>query len=207
PRKVPTFMPTFILSVLSVVFSFLIFSQPAWADGVPIGVVMMAPMWSSLVMVIPLHALLAMHMLELSSSQCWRLSVVACCYSTIIAIPVTWIGLVVLMAVVWLLMSIFGGQSLLDRLSTLAIFLLSIPWVCGPEPDLHWMIPTAEVLLLIPFFFVSIWTENLVGRRLFTAQSPEAILHWAWTANSVSYAILVLLGIAWLVFKIFKRPM
>jgi len=98
----------------------------------------------------------------------------------------------------WFLMFYLGGETFLERLPKFATFVLMVPWLGEAESDLYWMVPTAALLLLISFFFVSVWIENLVARRLIPTQTPEAILHWAWSANAATYLLLIMLALVWL---------
>lgn len=55
--------------------------------------------------------------------------------------------------------------------------------------------------LSAPLFFVSVWIERQVGRRVLVDAAPEAIRRWSWWANGWSYAGLVLfwvgVGVKW----------
>jgi hypothetical protein len=52
------------------------------------------------------------------------------------------------------------------------------------------MIPVAAIVLLIPFFFASVFLERMVFRR-FCTSSPELARRWSWVANGASYCFML----------------
>ncbi len=49
------------------------------------------------------------------------------------------------------------------------------PWLIPYESDFHWMMPVAGLVLLIPFFFVSWWSEYFVARKMIRDIEPVLI--------------------------------
>ncbi|MCE5322293.1 hypothetical protein LLG46_03135 [bacterium] len=65
-------------------------------------------------------------------------------------------------------------------------------------PFSEWSLPCmiSAMVLCIPFFFVSVWLEYSVGRRLLGKEQKGSVCRWAWIANACSYTfILIVLGI------------
>ena len=58
--------------------------------------------------------------------------------------------------------------------------------------DMHWMIPTAGLVLLVPFFFASRFVEYFVAEQILSDAEAIKIKHAVMYANLVSYALLAL---------------
>jgi hypothetical protein len=64
------------------------------------------------------------------------------------------------------------------------------------------MVPTAAMVLMIPAFFVSVFTERFVLRFFWRETTAGERRSFAWVANLASYALLYVLGIGWLLYWI-----
>ena len=109
--------------------------------------------------------------------------------TTIIGIPLTWALLVVLE-----MNSVGGGCQ--ESVSTLPQKIYDVitraPWLCPFESELHWMVPTASLILLIPFFFISWKIESLIIRKRNKPLDQSLINKTSLRANLTSYALLAL---------------
>lgn len=189
--------------LVSVVLSAtLMFPQSARADaGVPMLALMAVPMWLSLLVIIPLEAMIARKTLAASWSTCLKVSSLANAASTLIGVPITWCLLVALEYAGYALVPI-GLNALGPKTETISLaqpaakaFLavLTSPWLLPLETDLYWMVPTAALLLCVPFFFVSVWSEQLVARKLLGSEFIQQVRDWSWKANIASYSLMVFL--------------
>jgi hypothetical protein len=90
--------------------------------------------------------------------------------STLVGIPLVW-GILVLIELFFVPR---GGQALgIDSFwHRVVAVTVQAPWLIPYESELHWMIPLAAIVLLVPFFFASVFVERLVFRR-FCRSSPE----------------------------------
>lgn len=129
--------------------------------GVPMIFVALPTMVVALLPIILAEAVFAMPYLKLPFKMLLRLVARANFFSTFIGIPITWILLVVFQI-------ISGGTGMSNFNVPDSRFLAvtwQAPWMGPYEKQLFWMIPTAHLVLLIPFFFASWWVEYLVIRR------------------------------------------
>jgi hypothetical protein len=124
--------------------------------------------------------------------------------STIIGRPLTWIIMVLLQ----LFMIPEGSGSdfkLTPPFDAIANVIMGAAWLPPDEDNLHWMIPTAVMGLLIPAFFVSVFTEGLVLRDCWRETVSKERRSFVWVANFASYALLYAVTIVWLLYSIIRR--
>jgi len=174
----------------------------AWADaGVPMLVLLWPAAWALLVPVVLLEAEVARRRLALPYRDGLRVAGVANAVSTFVGIPVTWGVLVVVELVAT------GGRAL--GLGTLAGRIAAVtvqsPWLIPYEADLDWMIPVAALVLCVPFFFMSVFVEAFIARRLLASHAPAHVRSWSWRANLASYGAIVALGAAALLYSTLTR--
>ncbi len=177
-----------ILSVCLLVVS----TAPARDAGIPMLLIVWPSSWFLLLAIIPIEAAVAVRVLKTEWKKNLIMVSVANLASTIVGIPVTWVLLVVCQ------MLVGGGYAYgldTDQSRMLAVTLQS-PWLIPSVSDLPWMIPTAAVLC-VPFFFMSVFVEELSARRFVEKKSHPLLRRWSWIANSLTYGciVLVLLGL------------
>lgn len=106
--------------------------------------------------------------------------------STAVGIPLAWIALVVI--------EIISGGGGSHGLTTFwdKIYAVTIqsPWLIPYESDLNWMIPSATLFLLMPFFFVSYWMEKIILHNRIKKCPKETVDKLCFKANIVSYLLL-----------------
>lgn len=123
-----------------------------------------------------------------SPRKVWLGVIGANVFSTFIGWPVAWIVLVMLQLVT-------GGSGAHGLDSPLGVILSvtqQAPWLIPYESDLHWMVPVALNVLLVPFFFVSVFTERLILRKSWRNEEESAVNSFVWRANLRSYGFLFL---------------
>ncbi len=122
--------------------------------------------------------------------------------STIIGIPLTWGALAAIQMIT-------GGGRAYDRLDTFRGRFLAVtwqaPWLIPYESELHWMVPAASLVLLVPFFFVSYGSEFLFNRKFLVSNTSVTVRRGTLLANLASYLALALFVIGWWVFEAFGR--
>jgi len=131
-------------------------------------------MWASLVVIIPLEAFVATRRLGTSWGKSLKVSAVANLVSTVVGVPLTWLVLAPERSAFSMrracLFPKAGPQLQLSPLAGVAVGTLSMilmaPWLIPFEASLYWMIPTAALILCVPFFFASVWIEYLIARRM-----------------------------------------
>jgi hypothetical protein len=81
-------------------------------------------------------------------------------------------------------------------------FLFSVAWLGPTEGSLHWMIPAAIALLLLPCLYLSLVIERWSCRRTWTTADPAQVRQGVLAVNLASYALLFLLACGWTSFEL-----
>ena len=161
---------------------------PVLADaGVPMLAVVWPISWLLLLPIVIVEALVAQALLDLEPRQSLVVAAKANVASTLIGIPLTWL----LLLLVELLLSKGLAYGLGTPTDKLLAFTLQAPWLIPYEGSLHWLVPAAAIVLCVPFFIVSVFTERAVVRRLLPQASPSAVTHWSWRANLITYGFVL----------------
>lgn len=157
--------------------------------GVPMIFITLPPMVVLIIPVILIEFLIARKTVTNATQQKrWIGITSANLVSTFIGWPVAWIVLV-------LLQMITGGGGAHGLNSPIGVILSvtqQAPWLIPYESDLYWMIPLAMFVLLIPFFFASVFSERLILRLIWKDVSREEITRFSWVGHLYSYAFLFL---------------
>jgi hypothetical protein len=138
--------------------------------------------------------------------------------STIVGIPLTW-GVLCLceMGFFATLVHIpkLGNSSWNSPLEQIVGTILSAPWIAPVESSGSWAVPLAALVLLIPFYFVSVWVEQKVMEHILPVTASldpqpsevnERVLRNAVRgANLMSYGFLFAFATAWLSWGVFHR--
>ena len=133
--------------------------------------------------------------------------------STIVGVPLTW-GVLFLcetgvFAAVDHIPKLSGSwNSWNSPLAQIVSTILSAPWIAPVESTGSWAVPLAAVVLLIPFYFVSVWVEQKVMEHMLPvtesldAQRSEVseknLRNAVRGANLMSYGFLFAFATAWL---------
>jgi hypothetical protein len=188
---------------------------------VPLGLLMLCSSVSAradvgLPMVIPMGFLMIAALLPIIGIEAWVLSArldvgfgtalvasgAANAVSTIVGLPVDWI--VGGMAVTTV--SAFLPRSNAVWKKVLNVIRQNLFWLVGhyAEKNLSWIIPSAELVLLVPFFFLSWWIESLVVSRMLNGGLADRVSGAVFTANLLSYALLSLVPV-WMLIRSRKK--
>ncbi len=99
-----------------------------------------------------------------------------------------------------------GGSSygLNTALTKVLAVTWQAPWLIPYESDLHWMIPVSGLVLLIPFFFVSWWSEYFVSKKLIKNVESQTIKIAVRNANLITYGMLTLWQLLCWLFQMIK---
>jgi hypothetical protein len=153
--------------------------------GIPMLAVVWPFMWLAFLPVVVIESIVALKSLGIPFRRAFLVTAAANAVSTLAGIPVTWFVLAAIE------MTITDGRwQPIDTpmQAALAVF-QQAAWLCPYEGALDWMIPAAALVLCIPFFFVSVWIEYLVVRRL--VANGRQVLRFCWWANFWSYLGIV----------------
>jgi hypothetical protein len=153
--------------------------------------------WILFVPIVIVEAAFIRRLFTVSWKRSLAVSSAANALSTLVGIPLAWLALVFVQMVV---LGSAGGTAhgLVGLGHKLLAVTFQAPWLIPYESDLDWMVPAASIVLLGPFFVVSVYTERWVVSRMLSA-SPA--VPWSWRANGATYgailiALVVILALA-----------
>jgi hypothetical protein len=154
--------------------------------GVPMLFLAMPAFVISLVPIIAIEAVYISKSLELPIGQSLKTVSISNVVSTIVGIPITWFLLVVIQMVTG-----GGGAYGIDTVMGKVLAVTwQAPWLIPYEDDLNWMIPVAGLVLLVPFFFVSWWSEYFVSKNINKTLPLLSIRSKVRNANLITYTLL-----------------
>lgn len=167
----------------------LLFPGIVYANaGVPMLFLAMPALIFSLLPIIAIEAFYLSKNLELSLGQSLKTVSISNFASTIIGIPLTWC----LLAAIQMISGGGGAYGIDSVVGKILAVTWQAPWLIPYAKDLDWMIPVAGLVLLIPFFFVSWWSEYLVSTKLHSSLSFQKIKRKVRNANLITYTLLAL---------------
>jgi hypothetical protein len=158
------------------------------------------------------------HRTSLQKSKALWATAAANALSTIVGIPLTW-------GVLFLCEMGFGGvlahipklgnRSWNSPLEQIVGTILSSPWIAPVGKSGSWAVPLAALVLLIPFYFVSVWVEQKVMEHMLPVTASldaqpsevnERVLRSAVRgANLISYGFLFAFATVWLSWGVLHR--
>lgn len=153
--------------------------------GVPILFPSMGLMLIALVPVIVLESCYISNFLSINFWNTLRNVGLANVFSTLIGIPATWLLLVILTYLTG------GGRyyQVNCSLKRLLILICESAWVAPYGRNLRWMIPAANLVLLIPFFFASWFSESWIIDYFWGNIDKTEVNNALRNANLLSYAM------------------
>ena len=195
------------MDLLATVRPFLVVADA----GIPMIFVTWPAMVAALVPVIVMEALLIRKRLGYKPWPIIRATAVANLVSTIVGIPLTWLALVAC--------EIFIGGAIsripaVERwhgpMARVITFVFQAAWLT-PWGTTSLSIPLAMLVLLVSFFFVSVWSERLVMQRMLPVTTADVVPEGEVSelnlrratrdANLLSYGFLFALTCAWLIWN------
>ena len=162
--------------------------------GVPMIFITLPPMVVLIIPVIIIEFLVSRRLISrISPARRWAGIGFANVVSTFIGWPAAWFVLV-------LLQMVTGGGGAHGLNSPLGVILSvtqQAPWLIPYEGDLYWMIPVAMFVLLIPFFFASVYFERFMLRWVWKNAYDKEVVRFSWIGNLYSYLFLLLVVFAY----------
>jgi hypothetical protein len=193
---------SFFIATLTI--ALFIVPTKAYANvGLPMIVVLFPLGLLSLPVIVVVEALVVARCLRLGFWQALKIQTLANVLSTVVGVPIVWC---VLAAV-----EIFLGAGL-SRLgwrfdtSGILVTIFTAPWLIPLRHTFpRWIVPTATLVLLGPFFFASYWTEFQVVNLICRTGSVEERRRAVWFANGLSYAGFAMASVMWLAWTLMQR--
>jgi hypothetical protein len=162
------------------------FPCSARADvGVPMLALIWPASWVLFIPIVAIEAWIARKIVGLTVKRSILAATVANAVSTLVGIPLVWGALAAAEIVFSNGGRALGIDSFLRRVYAVTV---QAAWLIPYESELHWMVPLAAIVLLVPFFFASVFLERTVFRR-FCSSSPELARRWSWVANGATYGL------------------
>ena len=115
--------------------------------------------------------------------------------STVIGIPLAWLTMLALN----ILTTGTGAMGLNTPMGVFQSVVLQSSWLVPYREQLAWMIPTATLVLLVPYFFASLYSERLALRFIWVDIPHETIRSYTWLANLTTYGCFFIYTAVWLV--------
>lgn len=149
--------------------------------------------WVALIPIILIEYLKMKKIFPLMQGLLWKISF-ANIVSTVVGIPLAW-GIMVLIEFI-----VPGGTGTFPKLDIIFRYILGVSlqsaWLMPYLGDFYWMIPTAFLFLLIPFFIMSYWIEYGVIYQIIKKCSidKQKVKEAVWKANINSYLFLAFLA-------------
>lgn len=154
--------------------------------GVPMIFLAMPVLGFSIIPIIIIEAIFLSKKLELASPSAFKTTTISNLVSTIVGIPLTWL----LLVLIQMLAGGGGAYGLDTTLGKVLSVTLQAGWLIPYESDLHWMIPVAGLVLLVPFFFASWWSEYFVTKKMLKDHSAQRVKIAVRNANIITYVLL-----------------
>ena len=164
--------------------------------GVPMIFWQLPAMLTALPVVIAIEVLVAKYVYKISLGPSVAGVSFANLVSTVIGIPLAWGAMLGLSIVT-------TGTGAMGMDTPLGIFqsvVLQSSWLVPYREQLYWMVPTATLVLLVPYYFASVYSERLVLRFIWTDVPNDIIRNFSWTSNLWSYAGFSAYTCVWLAY-------
>lgn len=191
-------------AILTSFFIFGLASDACANAGIPMLALTLPGMVISLIPIIFIEALILRRFIgDISFWHSLKVMGIANLLSTILGMPSAWIVLVMIeMGYGLVLMSLnYQGipNSFLEKFLAVTI---GAAWLGPSENELYWMLPTATLVLLVPFFFASWLFEYSTIKKLLKGHDRTTLWQATKLANIASYCLLGLVVIIWLIASI-----
>lgn len=163
--------------------------------GIPMIIVIMPALVVTIIPIVIIESIYLSKKLILHFRKSVKTTIISNFVSSVVGIPLTWL---LLLAIQMLAGGgrAFGLDSLFHKILSVT---LQAPWLIPYETEPSWMAPIASLFLLIPFFFVSWWSECVVVKRLLKDAAKENIKIAIRNANIITYSLLAIFPIVLLI--------
>ena len=165
--------------------------------GVPMLFVAMPAFAFSIIPIIIIEAIYLSKKLKLSRKAAGKTVTLSNLVSTVVGIPLTW-GFLVVVQMVTGGGAAYGIDTFMGKVISVT---WQAPWLIPYESELYWMIPVAGMVLLVPFFFASWWSEYLVSKKMHRDLNGRLVKKYVRNANLITYGLFTIWPIALILFS------
>lgn len=166
--------------------------------GIPMIALQMPFMVFALIPIILIEGYLIAKMIQSKPGRIFGATISANLVSTFLGVPIAWGFMLLINMITTGGSGGFGGSLPIKILGTI----LAASWLAPFENDLYWMIPFAMMVLLIPSFVVSVYSERWIFYLIYRHVERSLIKRSLFRANFATYGILLFLNVIWLVISI-----
>jgi hypothetical protein len=176
---------------------------PALANaGVPMIFLTFPAMLLALLPIILIESLIIQKSLNIAYKKAIIPNGVANAVSTIAGFPLAWR---LLLGLELLTTGGSCGPGFETVSNSIITAILESAWLCPWENQLYWLIPVAFINCLIVAFFISIFIEYFIMKKMLKDHKKDVIKKVTYKANIISYALLVIVNIGYLVYSIVEK--
>lgn len=127
--------------------------------------------------------------------------------STLVGVPLAWLAMLALeFAMVPFAVAAEKWKWDLDGpVWQVLSFPFSVAWLSPFYPNLHWMVPAAVGVLLVPSFYLSVILERRSCVRTWTAADPARVRQGVFAVNLASYVLLFVVACGWVTFELVTK--
>ena len=201
-------MATILTLLFALTFLILTWPSDALANaGIPMIALAMPGMVISFIPIVAIESWYLHKYLKVPFSRCLKVMTIANLESTIIGIPLAWLGmLLVEMAVAVIFMMMPDSITRANNVFAAAFAsIVGAAWLAPDEKYSYWAVPLACLVLLIPFYFVTWWYEYSSVKRQMKEANPTILKVATRNLNLLSYGFLALLVFGWLIKSIVEK--
>jgi len=189
---------------------FLLFAWPSDAlanAGIPMIALAMPGMVISLIPVILIESWYLHKYLKIPLRRSFKVMTIANLESTIIGIPLAWLGMLLVEMAVGVFFMMMPESITRANNAFAAAFatIVGAAWLGPDEKYGYWTIPLASLVLLIPFYFVTWSYEYSSVKRQMKDTDPMLIKVATRNLNLLSYGLLAVLVLGWLIKSIVEK--
>ena len=190
----------------------LAFLVPSIAEanvGLPMLAIAWPAMFISLIPIIIIEAFYIRRKLQITLKQSFKVMTIANLESTVIGIPLTWVCLLLVEMVFGYSAAFLGIDKLPEKAQQIILGVASVTvgsaWIGPSEKNAYWLVPAATTALLISFFFVTWWYELMSVKRQLKDFEKSDLKDAVLIANLITYGLLAIMSISWLVISVVKK--
>lgn len=159
--------------------------------GLPMIAVEMPLMALAIVPIILIEGWILHAVTRIPARECGSVAMVSNIFSTVIGLPLAWMAL-------FALQEFTGGTEIRELAPGVARY-LSVArqgaWLMPNRYEMYWMLPSALLLLQVPFCVASCASEYWVSARRMKTQPRRVVLRAVLIGNGITYGLLMLFAL------------